>query len=124
MSQDIIADTLNEIMNAQKSRKETVVVDRHSRLLLQVLEIGKKEGYIEDYKINKTKLEIQIGNINECKAIKPRFYVTKDEIIKYVKRFLPARGVGIIIISTNKGVMIHDKAISGGLGGALIAYFY
>ncbi|MBS3091992.1 30S ribosomal protein S8 [Candidatus Pacearchaeota archaeon] len=124
MSQDIIADTLNEIMNAKKSRKETVVVDRHSKLLLKVLEIGKKEGYIESYKINKTKLEIKMANINECKAIKPRFYVTKDEIMKYVKRFLPARGVGIMIISTNKGVITHDKAINDSLGGALIAYFY
>ncbi len=124
MSQDIIADTLNEIMNAKKSGKESVVVDRHSKLLLEVLEIGKKERYIESYKTNKTKLEIKIGNINECKAIKPRFYVTKAEIMKYVKRLLPARGVGIIIISTNKGVITHDKAINDGLGGALIAYFY
>lgn len=124
MSQDIIADTLNEVMNAQKSRKETVVVDRHSKLLLQVLEIGKKEGYIENYKINKTKLEIKIGNLNECRAVKPRFYATKNEIMKYVKRFLPARGVGTIIISTNKGVITHEKAINENIGGALIAYFY
>ena len=124
MSQDIIADALNEIMNAKKSRKESVVVDRHSKLLLKVLEIGKKNGYIENYKVNKTKLEVKIGYINECKAIKPRFYVTKEEIMKYVKRFLPARGIGIMIISTNKGVMTHVEAINNGLGGALIAYFY
>lgn len=124
MSQDIIADTFNEIMNAKRSRKTLVVVDRYSKLLLQILEIAKKNDYIEDYKTEKTKLEIKIGNLNELKVIKPRFNVTKNEIYKYMKRYLPARNMGIIVISTNKGIMTHGEAMEKNIGGALVAYMY
>lgn len=124
MSHDIIADTLNEVMNAKRSRKENVIVDRHSKLLLNVLKIAKDREYIENYKTDGTKLEIKIGSLRECKSIKPRFNFTKDEIIKYMKRFLPARGMGVIIVSTSKGLMTHEEAIEKNLGGCLIAYFY
>jgi small subunit ribosomal protein S8 len=124
MSHDIIADTLNEVMNAKKSRKENVIVDRHSKLLLNVLKIAKDKEYIDNYKTNGTKLEIQIGSLRECKAIKPRFNFNKDEIMKYMRRFLPARGMGVIIVSTSKGLMTHEEAIEKNLGGCLIAYFY
>jgi small subunit ribosomal protein S8 len=124
MSQDIISDTLNEIMNAKRSRKTMVIVDRYSKLLIQILEIAKKNDYIESYKTDKTKLEIKIGNLNECKSIKPRFNVGKDEIYKYMKRYLPAKNMGIMILSSDKGVITHVEAIEKNIGGALIAYFY
>ena len=50
--------------------------------------------------------------------------VSKDEIEKYVKRYLPARNIGIIIISTSEGLMTHTTAIEKKLGGSLIAYIY
>ncbi|MFA6023204.1 MAG: 30S ribosomal protein S8 [Candidatus Pacearchaeota archaeon] len=124
MSQDIIADTLNEIMNAKRSRKNSVIVDRHSKLLLNVLEMAKKYGYIEDFDTDKTKLKITIGKLNECKVIKPRFNISNSEIEKYRRRFLPARDMGIMIISTSKGLMDYEEAMEKNLGGALIAYFY
>lgn len=124
MSQDLIADTLNKIMNAKRKNKKQVVVTRHSKLLLNILEIAKKAGYISDYKTDKTKLEIEFNDINECKAIKPRFNAKKDEIFKYVKRYLPARDMGIMIVSTNKGLITHIEAMNQNIGGTLIAYFY
>ncbi len=124
MSQDIVADALNKIMNGKRSKKESVVVTRFSKLLLGVLDIAKKGGYIKDYKIDKTNLEIQIGDLNECKAIKPRFNVTNPEIMKYMKRYLPTKDMGVIIISTNKGLLTHSEVLDKNLGGCLIAYFY
>ena len=125
MSHDIIADALNELMNAKRARKEVVVVDRFSKLLLKVLEIGKNLGYIEDYKTNDTKLEIKFTDkLNQCRVIKPRFNFTKQEINKYLRRYLPARDMGAIIVSTDKGLMTHQNAIEKNIGGALIAYFY
>jgi len=124
MSQDVVADALNKIMNGKRSRKEFIVVTRFSKLLLEVLEIGKKEGYIKDYKVDKKELKIEIGELNECRAIKPRFSVTKNDILKYMKRFLPAKDMGIMIISTSKGLMTQNKAINNSIGGCLIAYFY
>ena len=126
MSQDIIADALNMIRNAKKARKEIVEVKKMSNLLIEILKIMKQEGAIKKYKIdvkNKS-IEITIGNLSECKAIKPRFTVDKNQIEKYRRRYLPARNLGVMIVSTNKGLMTHEEAYTEGTGGCLIAYFY
>jgi len=126
MSQDTIADALNMIRNAKRSRKDKVKVQIISNLLIRILKIMKDEGAIKNYKINaKDKsMEISLGNVMDCKAIKPRFTVDTDQIDKYMRRYLPARGVGTIIISTNQGLLTHTEAIEKNIGGCLIAYFY
>ena len=43
---------------------------------------------------------------------------------KYEKRFLPAKGFGILIVSTPKGLMTHEEARKKKLGGVLIVYVY
>lgn len=126
MSQDTVADALNMIKNAKKSGKEDVEIKRISNLLIEVLKIMKQKEAIKKYKINSRKknVEIGIGFLSECKAIKPRFTVKKDQIEKYQRRYLPARGIGTMILSTNKGLMTHEEALTEGTGGCLIAYFY
>ena len=126
MSQDIIADALNMMRNAKKARKEVVKVNRASKLLIEILKIMKQDGVVKKYKINfKNKsIEITLGNFMECGAIKPRFTVKKDQIEKYKRRYLPARNIGALIISTNKGLMTHEEAFESEIGGSLIAYFY
>ena len=86
----------------------------------------KYKNAIKKYKINSLEKsgEISIGELSECKAIKPRFSVDKTQIEKYVRRYLPARNFGTMIISTNKGLMSHEEAQEKGIGGSLIAYFY
>jgi len=123
MSQDIIADTLNEIMNAKRARKSEIIVKRHSNLLLNVLEVAKKHGYIAEFKKKGRELEIKF-NLNECKAIKPRFDISCKEIEKYIRRYLPARDFGILIITTSKGLLTHEECLKKNIGGSLIAYFY
>ncbi|MBS3070721.1 30S ribosomal protein S8 [Candidatus Pacearchaeota archaeon] len=126
MSQDIVADALNMIKNAKKARKDTVRTDKMSNLLIEILKIMKQKNAIKKYKINskEKQIEITIGEIFDCKAIKPRFSVNKKNIDKYIRRYLPARNVGTIIISTNKGLMTHQEVIEEETGGSLIAYFY
>jgi small subunit ribosomal protein S8 len=126
MSHDVVADGLNMIRNARKARKETVKIDRISNALVEVLKIMKQEGAIKKYKIDaKDKsLSVTIGDLNECKAIKPRFSCNKNQIEKYRRRYLPARNLGIMVISTNKGMMTHKEAQEEQIGGSLIAYFY
>jgi small subunit ribosomal protein S8 len=126
MSQDIVADGLNMIRNAKKARKENIEINRISKLFIEILKIMKQKNAIKKYKIdskNKS-VEITIGSLFECKAIKPRFSVTKDQIEKYRRRYLPSRNIGTIIVSTNKGLMTHTEAIEEKMGGSLIAYFY
>lgn len=126
MAQDTIADALNMIKNARKANKKTVEIRIISELLIKILKIMKQKEAIKNYKIDSKnkKIEITIGNIIDCKSIKPRFSVKKTEIEKYMRRYLPARGIGTIIVSTNKGLITHEEAIEENIGGSLIAYFY
>ena len=126
MSHDIVADALNMIKNAQKARKKTVTIDRISNLLIEILKIMKQKGAIKIYKINgkEKNVDISIGEVIECNAIKPRYTVSKKEIEKYMRRYLPAREIGTLIISTNKGLKTHEEALEEDLGGCLVAYFY
>lgn len=123
MSQDIVADALNQIMNAKKARKKEVAIKRYSNFLLNVLDLMKKLKFL-DYNLEDRELKIEIKNINECGAIKPRFNVSVEEIEKYVRRFLPAKDFGYIIISTSKGLMTNEEAIEKSIGGSLIAYIF
>lgn len=126
MSHDIVADALNMMKNAKNAKKETIKIKRISNLLIEVLKIMKQEGAVKKYKIDSKEkvLEITIGDISDCKAIKPRFTVSKDQIEKYRRRYLPARNIGTVIISTNKGLVTHQEAQEEEIGGCLIAYFY
>lgn len=124
MSQDVVADALNKLMNAKKAGKSSIEVNSYSKLLISVLALAKLKGYVKDYKLSGKSLKIEIGRLNECMAIKPRFTVTIEEIEKYEKRYLPAIGFGIIIISTSQGLLTNQTARDKNIGGSLIAYIY
>ncbi len=126
MSHDVVADALNMIRNAKKAGKEVIKINRISNPLIEVLKIMKQEGAIKRYKIDGERKTVQltIGELFDCKAIKPRFTVKKGDIEKYRRRYLPSRDLGILIISTNKGLMTHEEAENEKTGGCLIAYFY
>jgi len=124
MSQDVVADALNRIMNAKRARKDKVELSYHSKLLSAVLAIAKLKGYIKSYKVHEGKMIVELDKLNYCKAVKPRYAIKVDEIGKYEKRYLPAKNFGIIIISTSKGLMTHQTAEEKHLGGSLLAYFY
>ncbi len=124
---DWLSTMLNDIMNCKKAGKKQTVAMPVSKMMLRILEIMKKNDYIDEVKIEEDKFKkviINIGKINACGSIKPRFFVKKNKFDKYIRRFLPARGIGIIIVSTNKGLMTHKEAIEKGIGGSLIAYCF
>lgn len=125
MSHDIVADVLNQIMNAKKAKKTEVTTKKYSKVLMNVLQIAKDEGYINNFVKKDHGLLIEFSEkLNECKAIKPRYFVKKDEIEKFVRRYLPARDFGFIIVSSSKGMITHKEAMEKSIGGCLIAYFY
>lgn len=123
MSQDIVADALNEIMNAKKARKNEIVVDKNSKLLRNVLDIAKERGYL-NYSLQGDKIKVELKNLNEIKAVKPRYTVSVKKINGYVRRFLPAKNFGLLVISTNEGLMSHEDAEEKNIGGCLIAYMF
>jgi len=119
-----VANTLNQIMNAKRSGKKECILPA-SKFLIEVLKIMKENNYL-DYNLNEDKSKVIVGikEINKCKAIKPRFNVKQEKMEQYIKRFLPARDIGILIISTSKGLMTHKEAMEKGAGGSLIAYCF
>lgn len=123
MNQDIVADGLNEIMNAKRAKKTELNIKKHSKLLRNILDIAKEYGYL-DYKIQDDELKVKIRNLNMIRVIKPRYTVSVKKINSYVRRFLPAKNFGFILVSTNKGLVKHNEAEEQNLGGCLIAYMY
>ncbi|HLC45526.1 MAG TPA: 30S ribosomal protein S8, partial [archaeon] len=65
-----------------------------------------------------------IGKINNCRAIKPRIAINRKEFEEFEKQFLPAKGMGTIIISTNEGVTTVEEARGKKIGGRLVAFVY
>jgi small subunit ribosomal protein S8 len=125
MSQDIVADGLNQIMNAKRIGKRELTITRISKVLTKLFEMMKEKGHIDfDVDAEARTVSVKILKLNECKAVKPRYYVGVANIDKYLRRFLPSRNFGTLVISTNKGMMNHSEAVKGNLGGSVVAYFY
>ncbi len=126
---DPLAAVLSKILNYAKISNQEVLLKNNSKTIKKVLDIMKENGYvgafeeIKDGKAGMLKLHL-VGKLNNTGVIKPRFAVKKDQFEKYEKRFLPSRDFGIIIVSTNKGMMTHAEAKSKGIGGKLISYCY
>ena len=128
MKSDIISDALNMIMNSKKVEKTEVRVNRISKFLINLLQMMKDQKYI-DFKVEeeidgKPFVNIKILKLNVCKAVKPRYSVTTERVDRYLRRYLPSRNFGTLVLSTNKGLMTHEEASKNNLGGSLIAYFY
>ncbi|MCS7131944.1 MAG: 30S ribosomal protein S8 [Hadesarchaea archaeon] len=129
MLMDPLANALSVIENYERARKREVVISPASKLIGQVLRVMQQGGYIggfefiDDGKAGKFRVQL-IGKINECGAIKPRHAVKREEYEKWEKRYLPAAGFGILILSTPKGVMTHRQAKEQGIGGRLLAYVF
>jgi len=125
---DLLADALSAIKNAERVGKKEVEVIA-SKLIGNILNVMKEKNYIKDFKLikegNKGKFVVQLhGKIINCNVIKPRFSVKKEEFEKWEKRFLPAYNIGILILTTPKGIMDHNKAKELGIGGKLLCYVY
>jgi len=126
---DPVANGLTAIKNAEMVRKKEVIICPASKLLGAILKVMQKYGYIgefeyiDDGRAGKFRVQL-LGRINKCGAIKPRFPVRKDEFEEWEKRYLPAKDIGILIVSTSKGVMSHHEAKKLGIGGRLVAYVY
>jgi len=126
---DPIANAISHILNCEKLGRPECRIENVSKLMKKVLDIMRENHYIGEYKVTvnnnkQTAIINLIGNINKCGAIKPRFSVEWDQFEKFEKRYLPAQGFGILIISTNKGLMTHAQATEKKLGGRLIVYCY
>lgn len=129
MSQnDLLSSALSKIFNAEKVAKRECEV-KSSRIIKRVLEIMNEKGYIGGFKqVDDGRGGLLVvnllGKVNKCGGVKPRYPMKIDDFEKFEKRYLIAKGFGMLIVSTTKGIMTHDEAKKSKLGGRLIAYCY
>ena len=127
MVNDIIADMLTRIRNANQMRNKEVAMPT-SKMKVEIAKLLDSEGFIAGYTVkdNTLTLTLKYGQNKErvitgLKRIsKPglRVYAGADEI-PYV-----LNGLGIAIISTPKGVMTDKLARKNNVGGEVIAYIW
>ena len=126
---DPLANMLSKMQNSLRVGRNQIEVSNVSNFMIQVLELLKNHGYVSSYEVKNTvrgKTAIVTGfeKINKINVIKPRFNFEVAEIIGYEQHYLPAKGFGIVIVSTSKGLMTLDKAKESHIGGKLVAYCY
>ena len=129
MLNDPIANILSKIMNYEKIGRKDLIIHPLSKTIRKILTIMQDHKYIgsfeelTDTRGGTAKLNLLCA-INKCGVIKPRFAVKINEYEKFEKRYLPSKGIGIIIVSTSKGIMTHEEAKQKKLGGRLLTYCY
>jgi small subunit ribosomal protein S8 len=126
---DTLTNGLITVINNEMRNKRECIISPASKILGRVLRIMQLNGYIGEFEFiddgRSGKFKVQLlGRINKCGAIKPRFSVKVDEFENWEKKFLPSRDVGIMVVSTSKGVMAHREAEEKNMGGRLLAFIY
>jgi len=121
-----LSDMFSQIRNGQQARLDRVRVHA-SKLLGNVLEVLKKEGFIRDYrkveKDAKAEYEIELKYHEGERVIKEIVCISKPgrrvycEISKLPKYY---NGLGIAILSTSKGVMSDFDARQANVGGEVL----
>lgn len=131
MYMDPISDLLLRIKTGTKAKKEVIEVNT-SKLILAILKILEKEGYIEKYEvvnvtdiIKKTLITLKYrNNISSISGVKQ---ISKPGLRIYTEfKDIPnvLNGLGISIISTSQGVLTGKEARSKKIGGEVIAYIW
>ena len=125
---DPIADMLTRIRNGQAVGKVAVSMPA-AKVKSAIANVLKEEGYITDYSVSeedaKSVLSIELKYfqgepvmelIKRVSRPGLRIYKGRDELPKV------RDGLGIVIVSTSKGVMTDRAARAAGHGGEVLAY--
>lgn len=123
---DPIADLLTRIRNAQMAKLQ-VVSCPSSKLKLAICEVLQDEGYIGSFSVvadgPKSQLTIDLKYYQGKPVIEEIIRVSKPGLRQYKgKDDMPRnrQGLGIVIVSTNQGVMTEKKARAAGIGGEVL----
>ena len=129
---DPIADMLTRIRNANTAKHDTVDVPA-SKMKIAIANILVDEGYIAKYdlvedgnfktiritlKYGKDKNEKIISGLKRISKPGLRVYANTEELPKVLG------GLGVAIISTNKGVITDKEARAQGVGGEVLAFVW
>lgn len=128
MSIDVVGDFLTIIRNGLMVSKPFVITT-HSRLNVSIAQILKDEGFIRDFVIQQEEDVVQrniklfLKYVSGESVIHEITRMSKPSRRKYAgsKKIKPViGGLGISIITTNKGILTNKKAKELGVGGEVI----
>ena len=128
MMTDPIADMLTRVRNAGQARLRRVDMPV-SKLKIEVARILKENHYIHDYKVlddatTHQVLRLYLKYYQDKPVIRELRRVSKPGLRKYVGvQEIPRvrNGMGMAILSTNRGVMTDTDARTNKVGGELLA---
>jgi len=126
---NVLANLFVTLYNNETRRNIECTILPTSKLGVEVLKTLQKEGYvgefehIDDKRGGKFKINL-LAKITKCGAISPRFKVKNSEFNNWEQQYLPAYNRGMLLVTTNQGVMSHHEAVQKGIGGFLIGYVY
>lgn len=132
MTNDPIADMLTRIRNANTAKHDTVDVPA-SKIKLAIADILLEEGYIAKYDIvedgnfKTIRITLKYGADKNEKIISGLKRISKPGLRVYAgKENLPKvlGGLGIAIISTNKGIVTDKVARQLNVGGEVLAFIW
>lgn len=123
---DPIADLLTRIRNAQRAQLSQVSCPS-SRTKVAICKVLEEEGYIQGHNVNeegaKSTLTIDLKYHQGAPVIEEIKRVSRPGLRQYRgKEELPKNraGLGVVIVSTNQGVMTDRKARAAGVGGEVL----
>ncbi|WP_037585325.1 30S ribosomal protein S8 [Stenoxybacter acetivorans] len=122
---DPISDMLTRVRNAQRANKASVSMPS-SKLKTAIAAVLKEEGYIDSFAVTadaKPTLEIQLKYYAGRPVIERIQRVSRPGLRVYKgSNDIPTvmNGLGVVIVSTSKGVMTDRKARANGVGGELL----
>lgn len=127
---DPIADMLTRIRNANRMRHEKVEIPA-SKLKVSVLEVLKKEGFINSFVVNTKDKPMIVVNLkytdNNERVIKGLKRISKPGLRVYASATQVPKvlnGLGIAVISTSQGILTDREARLANTGGEVLAYVW
>jgi len=127
MTIDPIADMLTRMRNALIAKHKNVSVPV-SKIKVAIAELLLNEGYIASYKVEgegiNANIVIDFKDNNVIRGLKRiskpglRIYAGVEDLPKVIN------GLGIAIVSTNKGIITDREARKLGVGGEVLAYVW
>jgi len=124
---DPVADMLTRIRNALQAR-HTQVEMPSSKLKMAIAKILKDEGYIKDFEVTKDVpqpvLRVSLKYTNERQSVITSIKrISRPGLRRYTKRVdipLVLDGMGLVVMSTPKGLMSGKEAYKRNLGGEVL----
>jgi small subunit ribosomal protein S8 len=128
---DPLGDMLTRIRNGQQARKDSILTPA-SKLRARVLDVLQREGYIRGYS------EADSGTATAAIRIDLKYFEGKPAIQHVARVSKPGRrvysgseelprirnGLGIVIVSTPKGVLSDAEAREQNVGGEVLCQVF